>query len=59
MEVGRYCKAVILHVSQAFDKGWHEELLYKIKNSFLTALCHHESYSIELFELNMEKKSRN
>jgi len=34
MEVGKYCSAVFLDVSQAFDKVWHRELLYKIKNKF-------------------------
>jgi len=36
MEAGRYCTTVFLDVSQAFDKIWHQELLYYIKNSFLT-----------------------
>jgi len=38
MEVGRYCTAVFLDISQAFDKVWHQGLLYKIKNSFPTDL---------------------
>jgi len=38
MKAGRYCTAVFSDVSQAFDKVWHQELLYKIKNSFPTYL---------------------
>jgi len=34
MEASRYYTAVFLDVSQAFDKVWHRELLYKIKNRF-------------------------
>jgi len=39
MEIGRYCTAVFVrlhrpHVSQAFDKVWHEGILHTIKNSF-------------------------
>ena len=29
-----YCAAAFLDISQAFDRVWHEGLLYKIKNSF-------------------------
>jgi len=38
MEAGRYCSAVFLDVSQAFDKVWHRGLFYKIKKRFLTDL---------------------
>jgi len=38
MEAGRYCRAVFLDVSQAFDKVWHRGLLYEIKNGFSTDL---------------------
>lgn len=31
LETGRYCSAAFLDVSMAFDKVWHEGLLYKIK----------------------------
>jgi hypothetical protein len=34
MEAGKYCIPVFFDVSQAFDKIWHQELFYKIKNSF-------------------------
>lgn len=37
LENKRYCSAVFLDVSQAFDKVWHEGLLYKLK----TKLPHH------------------
>lgn len=33
-EAGKYCAAVFLDISQAFDKIWHEGLLYKIKLNF-------------------------
>jgi hypothetical protein len=38
MEAGRYYRTVFLGVLQAFDKIWHEGLLYKIKNNFLIDL---------------------
>jgi len=38
MEAGRYCSAIFLDVSQAFDKVWHRGLLYKIKKRFPTDL---------------------
>lgn len=31
LEEGKYCSAAFLDVSQAFDKVWHEGLLFKIK----------------------------
>lgn len=34
-EVRKYCSAVFLDVSQAFDKVWHVRLLQKIKQNFL------------------------
>jgi len=34
MKAGRYCSAIFLDVSQAFEKIWHRGLLYKIKNRF-------------------------
>lgn len=33
LEKKRYCSAVFLDISQAFDKVWHEGLLYKIKRN--------------------------
>ena len=30
-EQKKYCSAVFLDVAQAFDKVWHEGLMYKIK----------------------------
>jgi len=30
----RYCTAILLDVSQAFNKIWRQRLLYKVKNSF-------------------------
>lgn len=33
MEGKRYCAAAFLDISQAFDKVWHEGLLYKIKKN--------------------------
>jgi len=38
MEADRYCSAVFLDVSQAFNKIWHRGLLYKIKKRFPTDL---------------------
>jgi len=38
IEVGRYCTAVFFDLLQAFDKVWHERLLYEIKNSFPNAV---------------------
>jgi hypothetical protein len=38
MEADSYCIAVFLDVLQDFDKIWHQGLLYKIENSFLTDL---------------------
>jgi hypothetical protein len=32
-EEHKYCSAVFLDVSQAFDKVWHQGLLYKIKQT--------------------------
>jgi hypothetical protein len=57
MEADRYCAAVFLDVSQAFDKIWHERLLNKIKNSFPSDLYRHKILSItqNFLELNMEK----
>jgi len=37
-EADRHCTAVFLDVSQAFDKVWHQGLLYKIKDSFPTLI---------------------
>jgi hypothetical protein len=36
MESKLYCAAVLLDVAQAFDKVWHEGLLFKLKK-FLPA----------------------
>jgi len=33
-ESDQYCKAAFLDISQAFDKVWHQGLLYKIKAIF-------------------------
>lgn len=33
LEKKKYCSAVFLDVSQAFDKVWHDGLLYKVKDS--------------------------
>jgi len=33
-EEHKYCSAVFLDVSQAFDKVWHQGLLYKIKKLY-------------------------
>jgi len=61
MEADKYCSAVFLDVSQAFDKVWHRGLLYKIKKRFSTDL-----YSVircyllhRTLELNMERRSHN
>jgi hypothetical protein len=34
LETNKYCTAAFLDVSQAFDKVWHEGLLYKLKTFF-------------------------
>jgi hypothetical protein len=34
METNQYCTAAFLGISQAFDKVWHEGLLYKLKTLF-------------------------
>jgi len=34
METDKYCTAIFFNVSQAFEKVWHDRLLYKIKNCF-------------------------
>ena len=34
MEAKQYCTAAFLDISQAFDKVWHEGLLYKLKTLF-------------------------
>jgi hypothetical protein len=34
LESNKYCTAAFLDISQAFDKVWHEVLLYKIKTLF-------------------------
>jgi len=34
LESNKYCMAAFLDISQAFDKVWHEGLLYKIKTIF-------------------------
>lgn len=34
LEERKYCSAVFLDVSQAFDRVWHPGLLYKLKNVF-------------------------
>jgi hypothetical protein len=47
IEVGRYCTAVFLDVSRAFDKVWYHELFYKIKNSFPTDLYAIKSYLLQ------------
>jgi hypothetical protein len=33
-ESDQYCTAAFLDISQAFDKVWHQDLLYKIKAIF-------------------------
>jgi hypothetical protein len=40
LEDGKYCAAMFLDVSQAFDRVWHSGLLYKIKQ-FLPPLYFH------------------
>lgn len=30
----KYCPGIFLDVAQAFDRVWHDGLLYKLKNSF-------------------------
>jgi hypothetical protein len=34
LENNKYCTAAFLDISQAFDKVWHEGLIYKIKSIF-------------------------
>ena len=41
LEKKKYCSAVFLDIQQAFDKVWHEGLLYKIKK-----ILPHPYYSI-------------
>ena len=41
LEKKKYCSAVFLNIQQAFDKVWHEGLLYKIKK-----ILPHPYYSI-------------
>lgn len=36
VEEKKYCSAVFLDVSQAFDKVWHDGLLHKVRNSIPT-----------------------
>jgi hypothetical protein len=38
LESNKYCTAAFLDISQAFDKVWHEWLLYKIKTIFLNSI---------------------
>jgi adenylate/nucleoside-diphosphate kinase len=33
------CASIFLDVQQAFDKGWHEGLLYKLKSQLPDQLC--------------------
>ena len=33
LEKKKYCSAVFLDIQQAFDKVWHEGLLYELKKS--------------------------
>lgn len=33
LEATRYCSAIFLDIGQAFDKVWHQGLLYKLKSS--------------------------
>jgi hypothetical protein len=34
LDSNKYCTAAFLDISQAFDKVWHEGLLYKIKTVY-------------------------
>jgi hypothetical protein len=36
LESIKYCSAAFLDISQAFDKVWHEEVLYKIKKNIFS-----------------------
>jgi len=41
LEDHRYCSAVFLDISQAFDKVWHQGLLLKIQQLSITSACSH------------------
>lgn len=58
----KYCSAVFLDISQAFDKVWHEGLLYKVKKmlphsffqiikSYLSKRCFEVRFNVELSDL--------
>jgi len=56
MNVGRYCMAVFLDVSQAFDKVWHAGLLHKIKSCFPLDLYAIKSYLLQrIFRVKFEE----
>lgn len=40
LENGMYCSAAFLDISQAFDKVWHEGLIYKLKKSLPHSFLH-------------------
>lgn len=38
VEAKKYCSTAIIDISQAFDKVWHDDLLYKMKTNVLLHL---------------------
>lgn len=63
LENKQYCSAIFLDISQAFDRVWHEGLLYKIKkllphsfylilNSYISDRCFEVRYNAEVGALN-------
>ena len=57
LEERKYCAAIFIDVAQAFDKVWHDGLIYKIKRAFPGNLCKLlESYLCErTFRVNHEE----
>lgn len=58
LEEKKYCSAVFLDISQAFDRVWHEGLLYKVKkmlpHSFYNIL--HSYLSGRCFEIKLNEE---